>query len=116
MTEAEPEAAIFAILDDDYARTILEATRRERLSANTLSAEYDMSIATVSRRVNWLLDNELLTEHTHIDPAGHHYSEYEATLDRVDIQLLETGFQVRIARREDPADRFAQIWHDMRNE
>lgn len=116
MIEAESKIAIIAILNDDYARTILEAIRRERLSVNTLSAEYNMSLATVSRRVNWLLDNELLIEHTHIDPDGHHYSEYEAKLDRVDIQLLETGFKVRVAFRQDPADRFARIWHDMRNE
>jgi len=107
---------IFAILDDDYARAILEATRREQLSGKELTEVCDMSRATVSRRVNTLLDHDLLVERTHVDPDGHHYSEYEARLDRVDVRLRETGFDVRIDLREDAADRFARIWQAMRNE
>lgn len=107
---------IFEILDDHYARAILEATRREQLSAKSLSEECDMSISTVSRRVNRLLDHDLLIERTHIDPEGHHYNEYEAKLDHVEVQLLESGFQVRISLREDPADRFTSIWQNMRND
>lgn len=116
MTEDQTELEIFAILDDHYARAILEATRREQLSAKSLSKECDMSISTVSRRVNRLLDHGLLIERTHIDPEGHHYNEYEAKLDRVEVQLLESGFQVRISLREDPADRFTRIWQNMRND
>lgn len=115
MSEERPDSKVFAILDDDYARAILEATRRERLSAKALSEECSMSISTVSRRVNTLLEQDLLFERTHVDPDGHHYSEYEARLDRVDIQLLETGFDVRIELREDAADRFTRIWDNMRN-
>jgi len=108
--------AIFGILDDDYALAILEATRREALSGKELSERCEMSRATVSRRVNTLLDHDLLVERTRIDPDGHHYSEYEARLDRVDVRLLETGFDVRIQLREDAADRFTRIWDSMRNE
>ena len=116
MSEERDTSAIFAILDDDYARAILEATRRDRLSAKALSQECNMSVSTVSRRVNTLLEHDLLIEHTHVDPDGHHYSEYEAQLDRVDVQLLESGFDVRIELREDAADRFTRIWDEMRNE
>ncbi|AZH27069.1 ArsR/SmtB family transcription factor [Haloplanus aerogenes] len=116
MNEERDTPDIFVILEDDYARAILEATRREQLSGKELSEECDMSRATVSRRVNTLLEHDLLVERTHIDPDGHHYSEYEAKLDRVHIQLLETGFDVRVEFREDAADRFAQLWETMRNE
>ena len=75
-----------------------------------------MSISTVSRRVNTLLEQDLLFERTHVDPDGHHYSEYEAQLDRVEVQLLESGFDVRIELREDAPDRFARLWNTMRNE
>lgn len=114
--EGEAVTEVFAILDDDYARAILEATRRRRLSAKALSEEHDMSLATVSRRVNRLLEQDLIVERTHIDPDGHHYSEYEARLDRVVVQLIETGFDVRIELREDPADRFTRLWDTMRND
>lgn len=116
VSEEQTQVEIFSILDDDYARTILEATRREQLSAKSLSEECDMSISTVSRRVNRLLEHDLLIERTHIDPEGHHYNEYEAKLDRVDIKLLETGFEVRVALREDAADRLTRIWQNMRHD
>lgn len=116
MSEERDGSSIFAILDDDYARTILEATHQKQLSAKELSEEYDMSISTVSRRVNTLVEQDLLVERTHVDSDGHHYSEFEAKLDRVEIQLLETGFDVRIDLREDAADRFTRIWDEMRND
>lgn len=75
-----------------------------------------MSRATVSRRVNRLVDEELLIERTRIDPDGHHASEYEANLDQITINLEDGDFEVRILRREDAADRFTRIWNEMRNE
>ncbi|MFC7130530.1 helix-turn-helix domain-containing protein [Haloferax chudinovii] len=114
MNEERDGREIFAILDDDYARAILEATRRQQLSAKALSEECGMSVSTVSRRVNTLLEHGLLVERTHIDPDGHHYSEYEAQLEGVDVRLLETGFDVRVEFREDAADRFTRIWDKMR--
>lgn len=116
MSEERDPSAIFAILDDDYARAILAATRRERLSAKALSQECEMSVSTVSRRVNTLLEHDLLTEYTNVDPDGHHYSEYEAQLDRVDVRLREAGFDIHVELREDAADRFTRIWDDIRNE
>lgn len=116
MSEECTTSEIFEILDDEYARAILEATRREPLSARALSEECGMSVSTVSRRVSTLLEHDLLVERTHLDPDGHHYSEYEARLDRVDVELLESGFEVRVDLREDAADRFTRIWNTMRNE
>ncbi|WP_254538780.1 ArsR/SmtB family transcription factor [Halomarina litorea] len=116
MSEERNISGILEILDDDYARAILEATRRKQMSAKELSEVCEMSVSTVSRRVNTLLEYDLLIERTHIDPNGHHYSEYEAQLDRIDVRLLETGFDVRIELREDAPDRLARLWDTMRRE
>ena len=116
MSEERDATAMFAILDDEYARAILEATYRRRLSAKAISEECDMSISTVSRRVNRLRDLGLLVEQTHLDPDGHHYSEYEARLDRLTVELGDDGFAVRVGLHEDPADRFTRIWDTMRND
>lgn len=109
-------ADVFAVLDDDYSRAILEATRTGPKSGKELSEECDISRATVSRRVNDLLDRGFLVERTHVDPDGHHYNEYEAVLDRVDVHLDGDGFDVRIEVEEDAADRFTRIWTEMRND
>lgn len=112
-TEPDP-AAILAILDDAYSRTILEATRQGPKSGKELSEECEMSRATVSRRVNELVEHGLLVERTHVDPGGHHYSEYEAVLDRVVVRLDADGFAVRVDRREDAPDRLARLWKEIR--
>lgn len=112
-TEADP-SEVFEILDDEYSRAILEATRRGPKSGKELSEECKMSRATVSRRVNDLIERGLLVERTRLDPGGHHYSEYEALLDRVEVRLGEEGFEVRVYRREDPPDRLARMWEEIR--
>ncbi|MEF8829683.1 MAG: winged helix-turn-helix domain-containing protein [Haloarcula sp.] len=115
---SDPAATeVFSVLDDEYSRAILEATRRGPKSGKELSEECEMSRATVSRRVNELLDRGFIMERTQVDPDGHHYSEYEAVLDRVDVRLKrETGFDIRVEVEEDAADRFARIWKQMRND
>lgn len=114
-SDVEP-AAVFAVLDDEYSRAILEAARREPMSGKELSEECDMSRATVSRRVNELVDEGFLVERTRVDLGGHHESEYESVLDTVIVRLLEEGFDVTVELREDAVDRLSTIWEQMRRE
>lgn len=114
-SDVTPEE-VFAVLDDEYSRAILEATRREPMSGKELSEECDMSRATVSRRVNELVEDGFLVERTRVDIGGHHESEYEAVLDTILIRLLEQGFDVAIELREDAVDRLTTIWRELREE
>ncbi|MFC7166084.1 ArsR/SmtB family transcription factor [Halospeciosus flavus] len=116
MNEESEAPEVFATLDDEYAREILVATKRERLSAGELSEKCDMSRPTVSRRVNRLVEQGFLEAHTHVDPAGHHYKEYEACLERVEILLNADGFDVEVDVQADPADRITSIFQTMREE
>lgn len=105
------------LLGDEYARTILRGTDEDPKSASELQQTYDISRPTISRRVNRLLDHHLLTERTEIDPdEGHHYSLYEAGLDRVIVRLNRGEFDVQLELRGDAADRFTRMWHQMRAE
>ncbi|WP_435157402.1 ArsR/SmtB family transcription factor [Haladaptatus sp. DFWS20] len=116
MTEELSPPAVFATLDDEYARNILVATKTERLSAKELSEECDMSRPTASRRVNILVEQGLLEEYTHVDPAGRHYHEYEARLERIEVLLQGEGFDVQIDHRPDPADRITSIFEKIRED
>lgn len=113
--DVTPEA-MFAVLDDEYARDILEAARRQPMSGKELSEECDMSRATVSRRVNQLVDDGFLVERTRVDLGGHHEHEYEAILDTVIVRLLEEGFEITVELREDAVDRLSTIWTELRRE
>lgn len=113
----DAEAALFDLLADDYARTILVATSREPMSASTLSDRYGMSLPTVYRRVERLQEFDFVVEETEIDPAGgHHRSVYEANLDHLDVDLGDEGFDVQVRLREDAADKFTRLWHEMRGD
>lgn len=114
MSDAPDPADVFATLDDQYARRILVATKTERLSAKELSEACEMSRPTVSRRVNALVEQGFLEEHTHADSGGHHYQEYEARLEGVDVRLRRAGFEVEVDVQPDPADRFASIVGELR--
>lgn len=114
MTGEPSPPSVFATLDDEYAREILVATKSERLSGKELSERCGMSRPTVSRRVNRLVEQDLLEEYTHVDPGGRHYREYEARLERIEVLLEEEGFDVTIDHRADPADRLTSIFEEMR--
>lgn len=112
------EVAVADVLDllaDEYTRAILLATKREPMAAKDLSEHCSMSRPTVYRRVERLVELDLLVERTAIDPeSGNHHSVYEANLERALIQLGSEGFEVEIGRLEDVADRFTRLWEGVR--
>lgn len=113
--ETDPDA-VFDLLGDEYVRDILAATSREPLSAKELSQRCDMSVSTVYRRAEALMDEGLLAERTHIDRDGHHHSEYEATVDHLDVDIEDGALTVELERSEDAVDRFTRVWEDIRRE
>lgn len=113
VAEDTPPADVFALLDDEYARGILRATKRKSMSARQLATELDASRSTVYQRIERLQALDLLAESTEMDPDGHHRSVYEAQLDRIVIELTEDELSVTVARRDHPADRFTSIWEDL---
>lgn len=114
----EPEAeVVLDLLGDEYARTILRATDGTPKSAAELQENHGLSRPTISRRVNQLVDQRMVTEGTQIDTeGGHHFHVYEAIMDRLVVQLADGEFDVRLELRGDAADRFTRMWHQLRAE
>lgn len=112
MPEDESPAALFALLDDEYARAILQATNNQAMSAHDLAEAIDASPPTVYRRIERLQAHDLLAESTELDEAGHHRSRYRARLDEIVIELTGDRFEVRV-RREHPADRLTDLWEGL---
>lgn len=115
MGEDRPPNEVFALLDDEYARTILTATSIQPMSAKTLSEECDASLPTVYRRTERLAECGLIEERTQLDDDGHHYSVYEARLDRLTVNLEDGELQVTVEEKptDDIADRFTDMWEDI---
>jgi DNA-binding HxlR family transcriptional regulator len=104
---------VISLLDDDCARQILIETMSEPLSANELEERCEVSPPTIYRRLEDLSEHELIAEQTRPAADGHHYSVYRATLDRVEIDLTETGLDVTVTQREGMADRFTSFVEDI---
>lgn len=102
-------AVLGSLLDDDCARTILEATVREPKSADELVAQCDASRATVYRRLEELENHELVKVRQQPDAEGHHYRVYAAALDRVVVNLTPNGVELSISRRDQMTDRFRRF-------
>jgi predicted transcriptional regulator len=105
---------VAAVLADDCARDILEATVTQPMSAARLGEHCDVSEPTVYRKLEALRDLDLIESRTRLDEDGHHHDVYTATLDRAVVELTEDGFRVRVTRRERMADRFTRFVEEMR--
>lgn len=114
MDDDSETGPITGLLADEVARTILEATVEEPLSAERLSDRCGVSPATVYRRLETLVEHDLVAARTEPDDEGHHYKVYTATLDRVVVDLTADGFEVRVTRRQRMADRFTDFVEGLR--
>ncbi|WP_255167882.1 winged helix-turn-helix domain-containing protein [Natrononativus amylolyticus] len=115
MTEEYDRSELFALLDDEYARTILTETSIEPMSASTLSDRCDASLPTVYRRLDRLRECDLISERTELAPDGNHYSVYEARLDRLELSLEDGELSLELSlREEDVADKFTRMWEGLR--
>ena len=110
--EWEPET-IFDVLGSERARRILSIASVRPVSANELATAIDTSLPTVYRRVNALLDYDLLREETNIDAEGNHYNTYATNLQRVCFEVDDGGFTVDIQLRRDMVDQFEDFWSDL---
>ncbi|RQG98548.1 helix-turn-helix domain-containing protein [Natrarchaeobius oligotrophus] len=98
------------ILGDDYAKTILVHAREEPKSVQALSDACEADPSTIYRRVERLTEADLLTDHQHLDPDGHHHKVYATQLQEVRIRLGDDGYVVEIDRSEPAADRFTRLY------
>ena len=101
--------AVSQLLGDDCARTILEHTVDDPMTAAQLTDRCDASRATVYRRLDELAERGLLVEVTTPDPDGHHRTAYAANLDRVVVTLDGDGFDLTVRKRDRAADRFTSF-------
>ena len=110
----EDEDVVLAVLDDEYARTILAHLTVEPMSVDELCTVYEMSDATAYRRLDRLQKVDLVAEQRKLDPDGHHYKRYTATVETVTVTFAEGAYDVAVTRpTTDPADRFTDLFEGL---
>ena len=106
-------ASIFDLFGDSLARRILVITRQEPRSAEELAAEFDVSLPTVYRRTNKLIEFDLLTDHLRADESKNQYKVFEATLKRITFEIDEEGYRVDLQTQSHVGDPFEAFWTDL---
>ena len=66
-----PPDEVFALLDDEYTRSLLSATSHQPMTAPELCEQCNMSKSTVYRRLNKLEECSLVKAAYIPDPDGH---------------------------------------------
>jgi len=115
VTEKTQAEEVLAVLDDEYSQAILKRTRGKAMSAKELSEACGISLSTIYRRADRLVNCGLLAERRVVGSDGTHYSMYETRLDELTLSLTEDGFEVGIIERQtgDLADRFTEMWEGL---
>ena len=116
MAEDCPPDEVFALLDDEYARSLLSATSHEPMTAPELNNQFEMSKSTVYRRLNKLEECGLVSVVHVPDPDGNQRKQYEAQLDELTVSLDEGEFELDIqttTRTQEFADTFTDLWEGL---
>lgn len=97
--EESPEGSIsgegtLEVLGNDCSRTILVEAREGPLTAKELTERTESSSATVYRRINDLLDADLLEECIRFEEDGSHTTAYRATVRELAVRIAPTGIEV----------------------
>lgn len=110
----EDPADVLSLLGDEYVREILVATSESPKSAKELSEELDIALSTAYDRTERMVGHRLLVERTRIMEDGSHHSVYEVNVDHLDIDIGDGELDVQVQTRESAAERFTNIWNDIR--
>ncbi|GGL73163.1 ArsR/SmtB family transcription factor [Halocalculus aciditolerans] len=105
---------LLALLDDEYARAILAELTTEPMSVSELCTACEMSDPTAYRRLNRLEAVNLVTEEQVLDPDGHHYKRYQATIEELSVRFEDGEYVVSVTRTStDPSDRFTDLFEGL---
>lgn len=106
-------ATVFDVFGDALSRRILVLASDRPVAADDLAGQLDVSEPTIYRRVNTLLEYDLLRVRQVIDGDGHHYKTYETTLKRAAFEIENGGYNIDLEIRQSLADRFDAFWSDL---
>ncbi|WP_241432938.1 ArsR/SmtB family transcription factor [Halorubrum tebenquichense] len=104
---------MFALLDDEYARSLLSATSRQPMTTPELSEQRNTSNSTVYRRLNKLEEYGLVRATYVPGPDGNHRKQYKAQLDELVVSLDGGVFKVSVqtaTRAQEFADVVTDLW------
>lgn len=103
----DPET-VFDVFGSESARRILALASEDPVTADDLADHLAVSQPTVYRRVEELVEYDLLAERDHVDDEGNQYNTYVTNLDSVTFRVADGRFVVDLQLARDVADRMKE--------
>lgn len=108
---ASPE--ILEVLGNKYNPEILSATH-EPQSAQQISEEIDVPIATAYRRINELTDTGLLRHEDRVLSDEHRRTNvYRRSVDQIRIDFSNGSLTVTVEERTQVKNKLDEVWHTL---
>ncbi|AKH97828.1 ArsR/SmtB family transcription factor [Halanaeroarchaeum sulfurireducens] len=108
--------AVLRVLGNKYNPEILRATHTPK-SAQELSDELDIPIATSYRRIEELRENELLAlEGKELSDEGRRTKVYRRQIDEISVQFGTTTVEIDFKERTEAKNNLVDVWSDLRSE
>jgi len=109
---AEEDEEIVEVLGNKYNPEILDATGEPK-SAQELSDELDVPIATCYRRINELEETDLLELHDRpLSDEHRRIKVYRRSVDAVEVTFHD-GLNVELEERSEVQNKLDQVWRTM---
>lgn len=116
MSEDVDPGTVGGLLGEETAREVLAATSEGPMSASELSERCGVSVPTVNRWTDRLVEAGLVAERTRPREDGHHEAVYVATLEELSVRLEDGRLEVEMTTAdaaEGPADRLTSMWEEL---
>ncbi|MGM0371326.1 MAG: ArsR/SmtB family transcription factor [Halobacteriota archaeon] len=111
----EPEA-VLRVLGNKYNAQILRATHTPK-SAQDLSEELDIPIATSYRRIEELQDHDLLAlEGQEFSDEGRRTKVYRRKIDEISVSFGNGDCELDLTRRTEAKNNLVDVWSDLRDQ
>lgn len=104
---------ILDVFGDPIARATLVVANDRSVSVKEIAETLDVSNPTIYRRIDPLVDANLLAERRRIDTDGNQHKEYETILDEAKFSIDGDSYTVDIQVDQDLTDDFESIWSDL---
>ena len=104
---------VLDVFGDAIARATLVVANDRPVAVKDLATELDVSHPTVYRRVDPLVEANLLKEHQRVDATGNQHKEYETMLDEATFVVEDDGYTVDLQVREPLVDDIDSICADL---
>ena len=106
-------AGIFEVLASEESRRILAAASVQPVSANELEQVCDVSLPTIYRRLEVLVEYDLLSEDRVVNLKQDQSKRYSTDLREINVEITDGEISVNLELKKDTVDKFGELFRDL---